>query len=171
MLTTNVASFLRRARVDSELAEHVRTVDSYEALAELSVQAGQAASACELRETFAARNARVLLQQMMRRGVIDPVPMAPVQPIDQSLWNRITTMDLNPVATQLVNRQGWTASRDCKRAVGRFVHHTFLSPDDPAEARELTAVWLVTRACYESLFEEPYEETIGAALLDRWPKV
>ena len=60
---------------------------------------------------------------------------------------------------------------DCQSVAGRFFHHTFLSPDDPAEARELSAVWLSTWVCYEALFEEPYEETIGAALLERWPNV
>jgi hypothetical protein len=60
---------------------------------------------------------------------------------------------------------------DCQHVVGRFVHHDFLSLDDPAQVRELSAVWLATWVCYETLFEEPYEETIGAALLQRWPKV
>jgi len=41
----------------------------------------------------------------------------------------------------------------------------------PLEAREIEAVWLTTWICYEHLFEEPYEETVGAALLGRWPKV
>jgi hypothetical protein len=52
---------------------------------------------------------------------------------------------------------------------GRFLHHTFLSPDDPAEAGTLNTMWLITQATYESLFEEPYEGTIGEALLQRWP--
>ena len=60
---------------------------------------------------------------------------------------------------------------DCQRVAGRFFHHTFLSPDDPADARELSDVWLSTWVRYEALFEEPYEETVGAALLERWPNV
>ena len=216
MINPKVAAFLRQAQLDSGLAEQVRSTDSYQALEGLSEQASAAAPAAELRATFVARNAGVLVNQMMRRRVIDSVPLTTVPAFDQGLWSRVAAMDLSPAAAQLVNYRGWTVERaaaaerryrrffylkailpeghasptpevdefwhqhiintrqygpDCDRVVGRFMHHTFLSADDPTQAQELTAVWLATWICYETLFEEPYEETIGAALLQRWPKV
>src|SRR5262249_37338296 len=60
---------------------------------------------------------------------------------------------------------------DCWHVAGRFLNHTFLSPADEAQAKQLQSVWLTTWVCYETRFEAPYEETIGAALLQRWPKV
>src|SRR5262249_13222268 len=60
---------------------------------------------------------------------------------------------------------------DCERVAGRFLHHSFLSLADPQQLSELTAVWLETWISYETLFDEPYEETIGAALMQRWPNV
>ena len=60
---------------------------------------------------------------------------------------------------------------DCLRVAGRFLHHTFMSFDDPAQARELSAVWLNTWTSYEALFEEPYQETAGMALLQRWRNI
>ncbi len=59
---------------------------------------------------------------------------------------------------------------DCEHAVGHFLYHSFLSPEEEADAATLHAIWLDTQAAYEALFEEPYEGTIGAALLDRWPE-
>jgi hypothetical protein len=216
MLTGNVAGFLRSAQVDSRLTEQVTNADSYHALAALSELAGEPATAGELRAAFAARNAGVLAQKMIRRGVIEPVPLAPVPAMDQDLWNRVAAMDLSPVVMQLVNYKGWSMERaaaaerryrrffylkailpegmaspteevdefwhqhiintrqygpDCQAVVGRFLHHTFLSLDDPEQAREAQTVWLATWVCYEALFDEPYQETIGAALLQRWPKV
>jgi hypothetical protein len=58
---------------------------------------------------------------------------------------------------------------DCQFLAGRFLHHTFLESDAPDPAGRLSAVWVATWVCYETLFEEPYQETIGAALLRRWP--
>ena len=216
MLTPNVAGFLRKAQVDSGLAEQVRNADSYQALAELSERAGEPAAAGDLRAAFAARNAGVLAQQMIRRGVIDALPPASVPAMDEELWNRVAAMDLSSVVYQLVSYQGWTAERaasveqryrrffylkailpdgnasptheidefwhqhiintrqygpDCQRVAGRFVHHTFPSLADPAQVRALSTVWLETWVSYEALFDAPYEETIGAALLQRWPKV
>jgi hypothetical protein len=60
---------------------------------------------------------------------------------------------------------------DCQRVARRFLHHTFLTPSDPVQAREIQTVWLATWICYEALFEEPYEEMIGTALLERGPKI
>ena len=214
MIPPKVAGFLRKARMASDLAERVRQADSYAEVAELASEAGEPASQEELRAVFMERNAGVLLEQMMRRGMIARVPLPPVPPLDQDLWSRIAAIDLTPVADQLVTYLGWTEARtasierryrrflylkatlpngnaspspevdefwhqhiintrrygpDCQRAAGRFLHHTFLSPGDAADSAELTATWLATKACYERLFAEPYEETLGAALLDRWP--
>jgi hypothetical protein len=216
MLTSNVAGFLRKAKEDSILAEQVRKADTYQALVNLSKTVGESATSTELRGAFAARGAGVLAQQMIRTGLIDPLPLVPVPPMDQELWNRVAALDLSAVVSQLVNYQGWTAERaasveqryrrffylkaslpdgmaspsaeidefwhqhiintrqygsDCWRVAGRFLHHTFLSPTDPEQAREIQTVWLATWICYETLFEEPYEETIGTALLERWPNV
>ena len=52
---------------------------------------------------------------------------------------------------------------DCRRVVGRFMHHSFLSFDDPAQTRMLSAVWLTTWTCYETLFEEPTKRRSGGA--------
>lgn len=215
MLTPNVALLLRRAQRNSKLADDVRRASSYQALVELSEQTGDPAPADDWRAAFAARNARVLTLQMIRHGVMEPVRLAPVPPMDHDLWERVTAMDLSPVVEQLVMYKGWDPERaadaehryrrffylkavmpqgkaspspevdefwhqhiintqqygsDCECVAGRFIHHIFLSPDDPAQARELSAVWLSTVTCYESLFDEPYEETLGTALLERWPQ-
>src|SRR5262249_39567068 len=108
MLTANIVRFLRKAHADSSLAEQVRNADSYQALSELSEGAGEPVTAGELRATFAARNAGVLVQQMMRGGLIDHVPLTPVPAMDQELWKRVASMDLSPVVTQLMNYQGWS---------------------------------------------------------------
>jgi hypothetical protein len=55
---------------------------------------------------------------------------------------------------------------DCERVAGQFLHHTFLPPGNVDEAQ---SVWFTTWISYENVFEEPYEETLGSALLDRWP--
>jgi hypothetical protein len=215
MLGPHVAGFLRQARLDSELNGRVNAADTYDGIARISEGAGVPATSDQLRAAFTARDAAVLVRQMMRRGIIDSVPLPPVLPFDLELWNRVETLDLGPVADQLI-QQGWTEERtaaversyrrffylkatlpegmasptaevdqfwhqhiintrrygpDCERVIGRFAHHTFLSFEDASEAKELWAVWLSTWVSYETLFQEPYEETIGAALLQRWPSI
>ena len=56
MLTTKVAGFLQKARVDAGLAEQARTVDSYEDLAELARRSGEPATAGELRAASRANS-------------------------------------------------------------------------------------------------------------------
>src|SRR4051794_28537543 len=111
MLAPNVADLLKKAQSDSTLAEQVRNAGSYESLAELSEQAGTPATAEELRSAFTARNAGVLAQQMMRRGLMEAAPLPPVQAMDHELWNRVAGMDLSAVVKQLVDYLGWTAER------------------------------------------------------------
>jgi hypothetical protein len=134
MLTSNVASFLRKARADSQLAEQVNNTDSYQALAELSERLGEPATASELRAAFSARNASVLAQQMIRRGVIDPVELGPVPAMDEDLWNRVAAMDLKPVVTQLVNYLGWSEARaeSAERRYRRFFYLKAILPDGNA---------------------------------------
>src|SRR5262245_26404544 len=84
MLTGNVASLLRNAQTDSSLAEQVRRSDNNQALEELSARAGATARAGALRSAFTDRNARVLVQQMICRGVIDPSPLPDVPTMDQA---------------------------------------------------------------------------------------
>ena len=103
MLTPRVAGFLRQAQKDARLAELVKSADSYQALAELSKQVDTPATVAELRAAFAARNALVLAQQLIRRGIFDRLPLAPVPAIDEDLWERVATIDLSPVASQLVD--------------------------------------------------------------------
>ena len=215
MLAPNVADFLRKAQADPSLAEQVKNADTYQDLAALSEAVGEPAPPADLRAAFTARNAGVLTRHMMRRGLIDTVPLRPVPPMKEDLWERVATMDLSPVVQQLVDYRGWTAKRaaaaerryrrffylkaamptnnaapttevdefwhehiintrrygpDCEQVAGQFLHHTFVSPDEMTQTSELLSVWLSTCASYEELFEEPYEETIGAALLRRWPK-
>lgn len=214
MLNPGVAAFLQRARSDSSLMEQVKRSDCYQALEDLSERTGTPVMAADLRAAFVKRNAGALTQQMIRHGVLEPLPLPKVPALDAGLWSRVAAMNLSPVADQLVQYQGWTTERvvsaeqryrrffylkavlpkgmaspteeidqfwhqhiintqrygcDCERVAERFLHHTFLSPTDPVQQQEIHAVWLATWICYEGLFEEPYEETIGAALLDRWP--
>ncbi len=95
MLTPNVAYLLRKAQSDSTLADQVGNADSYQSLAELSEQAGTPVTAGELRSAFTARNAGVLAQQMMRRGLIEAAPLSPVQAMDHGPWRVCTGMDLS----------------------------------------------------------------------------
>jgi hypothetical protein len=79
----------------------VNNTDSYQALAQLSERLGEPATASELRAAFSTRNASVLAQQMIRfrpwmRG---------------HLWNRVASLDLKPVVTQLVNYLCWSETR------------------------------------------------------------
>jgi hypothetical protein len=216
MLDPNVANFFRRVKTDSSLTAEVKNSDSYSTLAALSVRSDTPATEGELQAAFAARDAGVLLQHMIRRGLAEPIPMATIPPLDPELWRRVAEMDLTQPSTQLVTYRGWTPQQvasterryrrffylkailpdghaaptievdefwhqhiintrlygpDCDRVVGSFVHHTFLPSDDPAQAQKLTAVWLTTWVAYETLFHESYEETIGTALLSRWPNV
>jgi hypothetical protein len=215
MPTANVSNFLKQAHADDRLAEQTRGIDAYEVLAELSSESGHPAEAADFRSAFMARNARVLLEHMIQRGLVELTTLDPAEPIDAEVWNRVAALDLTPVAQQLTDYQGWTPARaasverryrrflylktmlpegnaspthevdefwhqhiintrrygpDCEAVAGRFLHHTFLAPEDPAEAGTLNTVWLITQATYESLFEEPYEGTIGEALLRRWPR-
>ena len=85
MLTTNVSEFLRKAHGDASLAEHVRSADSYLALADLSDRAGIPVTHGELRTAFTARNAGVLVAQMIRAGMIDQAPLAAAPAMDEKL--------------------------------------------------------------------------------------
>jgi hypothetical protein len=214
MIAPTVKNFLRKAQADPDLAQRVGNTDTYPALAELSESAGEPATEGALRAAFAARDARMLVRQMIARGLMDPCPLPPTPLMDGDVWKRVAAMDLSPVAGQLVNYLGWTPERaaaierryrgffylkitlpggmasptpevdefwhqhiintrryapDCMNVAGQFLHHTFLTPDDPAEAAELSSVWLATWTSYEALFAEPYEGTLGAGLLERWP--
>src|SRR5690349_8672311 len=124
MLTTNVSNFLKEARGDQSLAEQTRGTDTYQGLAELARQVGHPAGAGEFRAAFAARNSRVLLEQMMRRGLVETIVLAPVVPIDEEVWNRIAALDLTPVVSQLVNYLGWTPARTAsiERRYRRFLY-------------------------------------------------
>jgi hypothetical protein len=62
-------------------------------------------------------------------------------------------------------------AKDCHAVAGCFLHHDFLSPEEPVDARMLETLRLETWVAYETLFGEPYEETLGAAFQIRWPKV
>jgi hypothetical protein len=57
---------------------------------------------------------------------------------------------------------------DCQQIAGRFLHHSFLSPEKSHDAQLLSECRLATCTSYEELFDEPYEETVGSALLSRW---
>jgi hypothetical protein len=66
----------------------------------------------------------------------------------------------------------WQYASDCQALTGGFVHH-FSSSGliSRNESAELTDKFFDTWLSYETIFNEPYEETIGAALLQRWPKL
>ena len=57
---------------------------------------------------------------------------------------------------------------DCQRISGRYIHHIPSSGADEKEQAELQEPFVNTWVAYESAFKEPYHETIGAALLNRW---
>jgi hypothetical protein len=215
MLTQNVAGFIRKTKLDFNLAEEVRHSDSYQALARLSERAGQPASAAELKAAFQARSARVLAQQMIRQGLADDVDLPPAQPRKQDVWDAVQALNLNSVTTQLVSRKNWSPDRvdaavrryrgflyltvagvvrntcptaqvdeiwhqhilntkqyaaDCERLAGGFIHHAPSSGADPEESQILGDLFFRTWVAYESEFGEPYVETIGEALLQRWPR-
>src|SRR5262245_19613455 len=134
MLTSRVAEFLRNAHVDSRLAERVRSSDSYEALEELSGRAGPTAGAAELRVAFTARNAAVLSRQMMHHGLMDPRALPSVPAMDDDLWNRVVSLDLSPVVTQLVEYARWTTQRAlaAERRYRRFFYLKAVLPDGMA---------------------------------------
>jgi hypothetical protein len=58
---------------------------------------------------------------------------------------------------------------DCHRLSGAYIHHLPSSGDDEQESEQLGVIFTRTWADYESEFQEPWAETIGAALLQRWP--
>ena len=62
----------------------------------------------------------------------------------------------------------WQYASDCQKLTGGFVHH-FPSSGIICrnESAELTDKFFDTWLSYETIFNEPYEETIGAALLPR----
>ena len=84
-----------------------------------------------------------------------PLTASPSDEVDES-WHR-----------HIVNTA--KHGRDCHAAAGCFWHHDFLSPEDPVDARTLETLRLETWIADETLFAEPYQETVGAALLIRWP--
>jgi hypothetical protein len=57
-----------------------------------------------------------------------------------------------------------------RRLTGEFVHHNPSSGTED-EFPRLSGLFFDTWLTHETLFGEPYEETIGAALLQRWPKL
>jgi hypothetical protein len=83
-------------------------------------------------------------------------PEAPGVPTDEvdEFWRQ-----------HILNTQQYAS--DC-RQIGSFVHHRPSSGSD-AEADRLQDMFFETWLRYETLFGEPYEETIGTALLQRWP--
>jgi hypothetical protein len=155
MLTAGAADFFRRARVDSQLAELVKATDSYQALAELSEQAGARVGAGELRSAFMQRNAGVLVQQMMRQGVVATLPLAPVPALDEELWKRVAAIDLSPMVGQLVNYRDWTAERAAaaERRYRRFFYLKAALPDGNASPTpEVDEFWhqhIINTRAYE----------------------
>jgi hypothetical protein len=60
---------------------------------------------------------------------------------------------------------------DCDRLAGRFIHHDPSFGANVEEAQQLEAMFFQTWVAYEAMFNIPYEETIGTALLKRWPNM
>jgi len=60
---------------------------------------------------------------------------------------------------------------DTQQIYSGFIHHVPESGADPEKGEQLGDLYFDTWVCYETPFGEPYEGTIGAALLDRWPKL
>jgi hypothetical protein len=84
-------------------------------------------------------------------------PVVPTKEVDE-FWHQ-----------HILNTKQYAS--DCERIAGYFVHHRPSSGSDTDEAEKLQDTFFETWLCYETLFGEPYEETIGAALLQRWPNV
>lgn len=62
-------------------------------------------------------------------------------------------------------------ARDCQALIGNFVHHLPSSGASADHSMGLPDKFFDTWLNYETIFGEPYKETIGAALLQRWPKL
>jgi hypothetical protein len=67
----------------------------------------------------------------------------------------------------ILNTQQYSAA--CHRLSGAYIHHHPSSGDDERESDRLAGLFTRTWAAYESEFQEPWAETIGEALLQRWP--
>lgn len=203
---------LRAAGLTPELRDEISRSNCFRQLAAIFTRIGEPCFPDDVRIAFRARNALVIAQEMMRRGLIDPQPLN-VQPLDLEIWRRIASLDLTEMRDQLVDYLNWAPEHaafaehryrrflylkttlpeghaspspdvdefwhqhiintirygaDCQSIAGRFLHHLFLSPKDEHDARKLAACRVTTSAFYEALFDEPYEETIGSALLNRW---
>src|SRR5262249_16397318 len=129
--------FLRKVQANNDLAERVKRVDSYALLAQLSEEVGEPATADDLRSAFTARNAGVLAYQMMRRGLMDTLPMPVVPAMDPGGWKQVVGMDLEPVVTQLVQNRGWSAER-ASAAERRYRRFFYLKATLPANAASPT---------------------------------
>jgi hypothetical protein len=83
--------------------------------------------------------------------------ICPTQEVDE-VWHQ-----------HILNTKQYAA--DCERLAGKFIHHAPASDDDSeAESKTLEDLFFRTWVAYESEFGEPYQETIGEALLQRWPR-
>ena len=80
------------------------------------------------------------------------------------------TQDVDEVWHQhILNTQQY--ADDCERLAGKFIHHVPASDaDTDGESNTLEDSFFRTWVAYESEFGEPYQETIGEALLLRWPQ-
>jgi hypothetical protein len=212
MPNESVMEFLRLAHSNENLSEKVRSSDSYEAVATLASQSGREIAASNLQAAFVERNGRALALQLIRRGLMPPVDLPPLQPRREDLWEAVQGLDLIAVVKQMVNRKFWSPERtvsavrryrgflylslagydcaptaevdeiwhqhilntqqyfaDCHRLSGGYIHHYPSSGDNERESGRLADLFTQTWAAYESEFQEPWAETIGAALLQRWP--
>ena len=83
------------------------------------------------------------------------LPSVPTSEVDE-YWHQ-----------HILNTKRYAA--DCERLAGHFIHHNPSSGASVEESNELEGMFFQTWVAYETLFNIPYEETIGAALLQRWP--
>ena len=144
MLNSAVRGFLKSARSDSSLMKQVKRSDCYQALEDLSERTDTAVMAADLRAAFVARNAGVLTQQMIRHGVLEPLPLPKVPALDGDLWSRVAAMDLGPVVDQLVEYQGWTTERvvSAEQRYRRFFYLKTVLPEGMASpTKEIDQFW------------------------------
>jgi hypothetical protein len=132
-----------------EVWDAVQTLDLHSVTSQLLNRKGWSPD----RVAAAVRRYRGFLYLTLARVVRD---ICPTEEVDE-VWHQ-----------HILNTKQYAA--DCERLGGEFIHHFPSSGADPAESETLADLFFSTWVAYETEFGEPYQETIGEALLQRWPR-
>ena len=132
-----------------EVWDAVQTLDLHSVTSQLLNRKGWSPD----RVAAAVRRYRGFLYLTLARVVRD---ICPTEEVDE-VWHQ-----------HILNTKQYAA--DCERLGGEFIHHLPSSGADPEESETLGDLFFSTWVAYETEFGEPYQETIGEALLQRWPR-